>query len=89
MKEFNSVQDFIKYFNLGKGCTKSIDGSAYFEFTPYSKDNVIIRGWIVEVSNTQICVSFKYREFSLGYTSWSIEQANKYITHINYWYDED
>jgi len=49
---------------------------------------VTIRGWIKEFNHKEVQVSFKYREFNLGDTIWSFEDAKKYIKKIDYYYEE-
>ena len=87
---FNSFEEFLSYFKLSKNCSMRLTSEqwAYFEFYPYKNDNVCIRGWIDEFNHKEVQVSFKYREFNLGRTVWSFEDANKYIRKIDYYYED-
>lgn len=88
--QFNSFKEFFDYFELPKSCTIRLtsDETAYFEFKPYEKDNVVIKGWVHEFDHYNVQVSFKYREFSLGSDTWSLEYANKMIGKIDYYFEE-
>lgn len=86
---FNSFDEFFAWFDLPKSCAIRIgsDETAYFEFQPY-KDGVTIRGWVYEFDHTEVIVDFKYRQFSLGRTTWSIEKAKEIIKKVDYYYEE-
>lgn len=86
---FNSFDEFFAHFNIPKnGYIRIGSGeNAYFEFQPY-KDGVTIRGWVNEFSRTYVEVEFKYREFDLGRTTWSLENAKKNIKQVDYYYDD-
>jgi hypothetical protein len=89
-KTFDTFEEFFKYFELSQHCSIRIPSNenAYFEFHPYKGDNVVIRGWIKEFNHEEVRVSFKYKEFNLGDTVWSFEDAKKYIRRIDYYYEE-
>lgn len=86
---FNSFDEFFAHFNLPKSCSVCIgsDENAYFEFQPY-KDGVTIRGWVCEFDHTEVIVDFKYREFDLGRTTWSMEKAKANIKKVDYYYED-
>ena len=88
---FYTFEEFFEYFSLPQKCSRRLSSEecAYFEFYPYKSDIVIIRGWIKEFNHREVQVSFKYREFSLGNTTWSYDDAKKYISKIDYYYEED
>ena len=87
---FNTFEEFFKYFELPQHCTIRLNSEqcAYFEFYPYNRDIVVIRGWIEGFNHKEVRVSFKYREFRLGSTVWSFEEAKKYIQKIDYYYED-
>lgn len=87
---FYTFEEFFEYFSLPQNCSIRLTSEqcAYFEFYPYKSDIVCIRGWIHEFNHKEVQVSFKYREFSLGRTVWSFEDANKYIRKIDYYYED-
>lgn len=87
---FNTFDEFFEYFDLPKSCAYRLgsDENAYFEFQPYKNDSTTIRGWIKEFDHTEVEVSFKYREFDLGRTIWTLENARKYISKIDYYYED-
>ena len=85
---FNSFDEFFAHFDLPKNCSVRIgsDETAYFEFQPY-KDGVTIRGWVREFDHTEVIVEFKYREFDLGRTTWSLCSAKANIKKVDYYYE--
>lgn len=87
---FYSFEEFFEYFELSRNCSIRLtsEETAYFEFHPYKVDVVVIRGWIKEFNYKEVQVSFKYREFWLGSTVWSFEDAKKYIQKIDYYYED-
>ncbi len=87
---FYTFEEFFEYFKLPQHCSIKLtsEETAYFEFYPYKNDIVTIRGWIKEFNHKEVQVSFKYREFNLGDTIWSFEDAKKYINKIDYYYEE-
>lgn len=87
---FHTFEEFFEHFGLPQHCSKKLtsEETAYFEFHPYKKDAVVIRGWIEEFSHEEVRVSFKYREFRLGGAIWSFEDAKKYIQKIDYYYED-
>ena len=87
---FYTFEEFFEYFNLPQQCSIRLtsEETAYFEFCPYKGDAVVIRGWIEEFDHKEVQVSFKYREFGLGSTIWSFEDAKKYIRKIDYYYED-
>ena len=87
---FNTFDDFFEYFKLPQHCSIRLNSNetAYFEFYTYRGDIVVIRGWIKEFNHKEVQVSFKYREFGLGGTVWSFEDAKKYIRKIDYYYED-
>lgn len=89
-RTFYTFEEFFEYFKLPQHCSMRLtsEENAYFEFHPYKGDDVIIRGWIEEFNHKEVQVSFKYREFSLGGTVWSFEDAKKYIQKIDYYYED-
>ncbi len=91
MKEYNTFQEFFNDVKPPKGFTRSFDNeSIYFEFQPYLPcDKTIIKGWIKGVDVDSIEVSFAYNSFSLGNDTWDLEKANKYITHIDAWFEDN
>ena len=86
---FNSFDEFFAFFDLPKTCSIRIgsDENAYFEFQPY-KDGVTIRGWVREFDHTDVLVEFKYKEFNLGRTTWSMEKAKATIKKVDYYYED-
>jgi hypothetical protein len=84
---FSTFEEFFEYFELPRHCSLRLtsDEIAYFEFYPYKGDVVVIRGWIKEFNHKEVQVSFKYKEFGLGSTVWSFEDAKKYIRKIDYY----
>ena len=87
---FNTFDEFFEFFDLPKSCSIRLtsDEIAHFEFHPYKNDIVVIRGWIEEFDHNEVQVSFKYREFDLGRTIWNLETARKYISKIDYYYED-
>jgi len=87
---FNSFEEFFEYFKLprNRSIRLASEETAYFEFHPYKGDDVVIRGWIKEFNHKEVQVSFKYREFGLGGTVWSFEDAKKYIRKIDYYFED-
>lgn len=86
---FNSFDEFFAHFNIPKNGYIRIgsDENAYFEFQPY-KDGVTIRGWVHEFSRIYVEVEFKYKEFRLGRTMWSLEKAKENIKKVDYYYED-
>ncbi len=87
---FHTFEEFFEHFELPRNCTIRLtsEENAYFEFYPYKGDVVVIRGWIEEFNHKEVRVSFKYREFRLGSTVWSFEEAKEYIRKIDYYYED-
>jgi len=87
---FDTFEEFFDYFELPRHCSIRLtsEENAYFEFRPYKGDAVVIRGWIEEFNHKEVRVSFKYKEFGLGGTIWSFEDAKKYIRKIDYYYED-
>lgn len=90
IRTFYTFEEFFEYFKLPRHCSMRLTFKeiAYFEFHPYKGDDVVIRGWIEEFNHKEVRVLFKYREFSLGGTVWSFEDAKKYIQKIDYYYED-
>lgn len=89
-RTFYTFEEFFEYFELPRNCSIMLtsEETAYFEFHPYKGDVVVIRGWIKELNHKEVQVSFKYKEFGLGGTVWSFEDAKKYIQKIDYYYED-
>lgn len=87
---FYTFEEFFEYFELPRHCSIRLtsEENAYFEFHPYKKDVVVIRGWIEEFNHKEVQVSFKYKEFRLGGIVWSFEEAKEYIRKIDYYYED-
>ena len=89
-KTFNTFEEFFEYFKVPRHGSIRLPSNenAYFEFQPYERDTVVIRGWIEEFNHEEVQVSFKYKEFRLGSAVWSFEDAKKYIQRIDYYYED-
>ncbi len=89
-KVFYTFEEFFEYFKLSPKCSIRLtsDEFAHFPFKPYKSDYVTFHGYIKEFNHQNVQVSFKYKEFSLGSTTWSLEDAKKYIGRIDYYYED-